>query len=497
MRRLCAALIIIVMLGVGCDSNNRLEALYELNGSVDANPDSVLELLLEMNTVMDEKEASDETRALYGLVLTKAADKAHKMRLLLGRDPVNAGEESMMNGGKDAVKEGEESEMNGGKDPMNAGKEMVRNEDMESEASGDGKDRDLGGKGVLVTELGKELVSEKDSIVLDKEMMRGEWMEKYGDVLRGDSLIQRSVEYYEGHVECGLLAEAYYYAGRTNGELLNGDKALMYYQKALMKDSEHISNHVRSRIYAQMGVMYLRNGLIADAQQMGELALFYCQQDSDTLGIRICEEAIESMRGMEAKGDSSVSDEKKTLVTMKVLRINEQLKSDLLNNRNVELSRENEKRKALIWMIIGCVMVVALGAVWMVRRQLKERRKLYEEMGTVNAVKRQFYDRETDEMIRRNVRNEKPLKEKEWQEIEAKVAEKMPGFRERLNEVYQFSEQEYRICILIKMGVSPSEISTLMATSRSNVSQTRQRMQKKVFNGRGSAKDWDRYIMSL
>jgi len=112
-------------------------------------------------------------------------------------------------------------------------------------------------------------------------------------------------------------------------------------------------------------------------------------------------------------------------------------------------------------------------------------------------VKRQFYDSEMDEMIRRNVRNEKTLKEKEWQEIEVKVAEKMPEFRERLNEVYQFSEQEYRICILIKMGVSPSEISTLMATSRSNVSQTRQRMQKKVFNGRGSAKDWDRYIMSL
>ena len=76
MRRLIAGLTMIVMLGVGCDSNNRLDALYELNGSVDANPDSVLELLLEINTVMDEKEASDEERALYGLVLTKAADKA-------------------------------------------------------------------------------------------------------------------------------------------------------------------------------------------------------------------------------------------------------------------------------------------------------------------------------------------------------------------------------------------------------------------------------------
>ncbi len=497
MRRLFAALIIIVMLGVGCDSNNRLDALYELNGSVDANPDSVLELLLEMNTVMGEKEASDETRALYGLVLTKAADKAHKLRLLLGRDSVNAGEESVMIGGKD---------------PMNAGEEMVRNEDMESEASGDGKDMvseqgkdkasDMESEASedgkdMVSEQGKVLVKEKDSIVLDKEMVRGEWMERYGDVLRGDSLIQRSVEYYEGHVECGLLAEAYYYAGRTNGELLNGEKALMYYQKALMKDSEHISNHVRSRIYAQMGVLYLRNGLIADARQMGELALFYCRQDSDTLGIRICEEAIESMRGMDAKGDSSVSDEKKTLVTMKVLRMNEQLKSDLLNNRNEELSRENEKRKAVIWIVIGCVVAVVLGAVWMVRRQMKERRKLYEEMGTLNAKKRQMYDAEMDEMIRRNVRNERPLKEKEWQEIEVKVAEKLPGFRERLYESHQFSELEYRICILIKMGVSPSDMSMLMATSKSNVSQARQRMQKKVFNGRGSAKDWDRYIMSL
>ena len=95
------------------------------------------------------------------------------------------------------------------------------------------------------------------------------------------------------------------------------------------------------------------------------------------------------------------------------------------------------------------------------------------------------------------MRSAKPLKEKEWQEIEAKVTAVMPGFRERLYESHQFSELEYRICILIKMGVSPSDMSTLLATSKSNVTQTRQRMQHKVFNGRGSAKDWDRYILSL
>jgi tetratricopeptide (TPR) repeat protein len=407
MRRLFTGFIVIVILAVGCDKYSRLDALYELNMMVDANPDSVLEVLKEMKPVLTKNDIPEESRAFYGLLLVKAADKAHKLKKELGTDSL-------------------------GIDPLGA-----------------------------------------------------------------DSLINGAVAYYEQHAESGHLAEAYYYAGRTNAELWNGDKALLYYHKALVKDSVHVSNRLRSRIYAQMGSLYLRNGLFADATQMGELAYFYCQQDSDTLGMRICAETIEDIRGIASEKDSSVSQDQKQLVAMKVLRMNEQLKSDLLNNRNAELQAENQKRKTMMWLIVICVLVLAGVAAWLVRRQMVEKKKLYEEMGTLNAKRREFYDAEVDSIIQNHERNDTPLKTSEWRDIETKLLASLPEFREKLFASHQFSEFEYRICILIKMGVSPSMIATLLSTSKSNISQSRQRMQQKVFNGRGSAKDWDRFILSL
>lgn len=428
MRRLFAGFIVIVTLMVGCERTGQLDALYELNGLVDANPDSVLGVLKEMKPVMTGDDVSEESKAFYGLLLVKAADKAHQLGKILGKDSL---------------------------------------------ATGKGK--------------------EKDSLRVDSLKVDSLRKDSFGI----DSLINNTVAYYEQHAESGHLAEAYYFAGRTNAELWNSEKALLYYHKALVKDSLHVSNALRSRIYAQMGVMYLRNGLFADATQMGELAYFYCQQDSDTLGMRICRETIEDIRGMAEKKDSTVSTNQKQLVAMKVLRMNEQLKTDLLTNRNAELQAENQKRKMVMWLIVAGVLVLLGVAVWMVRRQMREKRKLYEEMGTVNATKREFYDAQIDEMLKRHEANNSPLRPKEWQEIEERLLAEFPGFRDKLFASYQFSEQEYRICILIKMGISPSLMSTLLATSKSNVTQTRQRMQHKVFDGRGSAKDWDRYILSL
>lgn len=415
MRRLFTGFIFIVLLIAGCERYSRMDVLYELNGSIDTNPDSTLVRLKEMQTEMANDDITEETKAFYGLMLVKTADKAHKLDEVLG----------------------------------------VSNK------------------------------TQTDSII-------GEPRE-----LQADTLINRAVTYYERHPESGLLAEAYYYAGRTSTELRNGEKALLYYHKALVKDSIHVSTYLRSRIYAQMGVIYMRNELFADAIQMSELAYFYCQQDSDTLGMRICTETIEDIKRVAQEKDSASSQNQKQLVAMRVLRMNEQLKSDLLNNRNAELQAENQKRKMVTWLIICCVVLLSVISAWFIRRQMIEKKKLYEEMGTVNATKREFYDADIDKIISRHERDNMPLKQTEWTDIEEKLLESFPKFRERLYSHNNFSEQEFRICILIKMGISPSVMSTLLATSKSNITQSRQRMQKKVFNGRGSAKDWDRFILSL
>ena len=75
--------------------------------------------------------------------------------------------------------------------------------------------------------------------------------------------------------------------------------------------------------------------------------------------------------------------------------------------------------------------------------------------------------------------------------------EAFPTFRDDLYALYALSDTEYHICMLTKVEVSPSNIAKLMATGVSTISQSRLRMQQKVFGGQGSAKDWDAYILSL
>ena len=72
-----------------------------------------------------------------------------------------------------------------------------------------------------------------------------------------------------------------------------------------------------------------------------------------------------------------------------------------------------------------------------------------------------------------------------------------PNFRSDLYSHYPMSENEYRICMLVKMEVTPSNMAKLLAMGNSSISQSRLRMQQKVFNGQGTARDWDAYVLSL
>lgn len=315
-----------------------------------------------------------------------------------------------------------------------------------------------------------------------------------------DSLTAVTINYFEHHPESGFLAESYYYAGRVMSENHNGERALMMYNKALLNDTTHLSIYLKSRIYSQMGLIYLRNGLYSEALQMEDLARFYCMQDSDTLGMRLCAETIVDISRMEMEKDSDANSDQKKLAIARVQRLNEKVKNDMLHNKNAELEAESAQRnRIIIIVVVIAIMLIVVAVVLAIRmrKQAIERKKLYEEMGTLNAVKRQFYDKELDKLLVSHDRNGEMLRAKDWMVIEERLDESFPNFKERLYASYNFSEQEYRICVLIKMGVSPSMMSSLLATSKSNITQSRQRMQQKVFNGRGTAKDWDRFILSL
>ena len=167
---------------------------------------------------------------------------------------------------------------------------------------------------------------------------------------------------------------------------------------------------------------------------------------------------------------------------------------------NTRLEAENSKERQFVWIVVISSLVIIAAAILLVL-QLRKRREIRKEEAAEiflsSRSKRQFYDKEVNQLLTTHIYNNKVLKDADWKKMEERLLKAYPTFRERLYGLYPLSDTEYRICMLIKMEVSPSNIADLMAIGKSAVSQNRLRMQQKVFDGEGTAKDWDKFILSL
>lgn len=304
-----------------------------------------------------------------------------------------------------------------------------------------------------------------------------------------DSVILKVAEYYERINDQAHMAEAFYYVGRANSDMHNGGKALLYFHRALLAVPENPSPRLMSRIFAQTGSIYLHNGLAEEAKQMQEMACFYCQQANDTLGVKSCTDniqAIDSFIRTEVV-DESVKEETR----IRMQQIMEKAKNQQLSTQNRQMKNDYDKNTVWKWIL----MIVAIGAVpvILIARHRKNSRK---NQNTTHTDARRFYDKKISSMIKEREREGRPLKDDDWDLISNSLNNAFPTFKDSLYSKYDFSDTEYRMCILIKMEVSPSSIARLMSMSTSSASQVRTRLQRKV-NGAGSAKDWDTYILSL
>ena len=86
----------------------------------------------------------------------------------------------------------------------------------------------------------------------------------------------------------------------------------------------------------------------------------------------------------------------------------------------------------------------------------------------------------------------------DWRAIEQEIEQISSGFKIRLyNLCSKLSENEYHICLLIKLGFQPTEIAKLTLHSKESITSTRRRLYEKVFGSKGSPKDWDEVIYAL
>ena len=99
--------------------------------------------------------------------------------------------------------------------------------------------------------------------------------------------------------------------------------------------------------------------------------------------------------------------------------------------------------------------------------------------------------------IKRMMAEGRSLDEAGWQQLMQTVDGVYTGFTEKLYSLYKMSEQDYHVCLLIKVRISPKDIATLTAHSKESVATTRSRLYQKIFGQKGSSKDWDEFILSL
>ena len=59
------------------------------------------------------------------------------------------------------------------------------------------------------------------------------------------------------------------------------------------------------------------------------------------------------------------------------------------------------------------------------------------------------------------------------------------------------SESEYELCLLVKLGFAPSQISLLTGRSLQDIANIRKRMYNRITGKDGSSRDFDKFIKSL
>ncbi len=341
----------------------------------------------------------------------------------------------------------------------------------------------------MLTQMKDEMGEVPESVCKHYDLLRLRALNKLGRQESGmDSVVMHVVDFYEQAEDQHLLPEAYFQAGRVYAQAEQNNRALLFYQMALLCDSANVTDYLRSRIFAQTGYIYLRNGMLEEASDMQQLAYQYCKNIGDTLGMRYTQEDINTINVLM----DSVRIDSMNLASMRqtVRSINDKARFSMLKMRSDRSSKMADKSQGRLWWIPLVILVIAIVLwVWL-RRHRKEE-------SDMQVAQRHFFDAEVNSLLNARSREDKVLNTADWKLIEQRILLQCPNFRNALYSLFELSESEYRVCMLIKMEVAPSTMAQLLAMGKSSISQMRLRMQRKANDGKGSGKDWDNFVQSL
>lgn len=163
--------------------------------------------------------------------------------------------------------------------------------------------------------------------------------------------------------------------------------------------------------------------------------------------------------------------------------------------RGNQLEIDN-KNDLLLILLLGMILLILLSLVafyWQmsIMKKIKLQNKLKDLK--IHSILSPMDSAHLNEQIliqvgiNANLSQGKHLSDEQWQKLEGVFNSHYPHFKDHLYSCSKLSEQEYHVCMLVKLGLGSSKISVLTSKAISTISTTKQRLFKKITREDGSA----------
>lgn len=170
-----------------------------------------------------------------------------------------------------------------------------------------------------------------------------------------------------------------------------------------------------------------------------------------------------------------------------------------------KLEKSNSRKE--LFIMLSCIVIVVIISLFLfywqmtivkklqVQNKLKDWKFSASRFYHVNDVNKTEIIKEME--LEQYLSSGKHLPEELWKQLEDQVEIYYKGFKTRLFSCCSLSEQEFRVCLLVKIGVGTSKIAILTSRAQSTISTAKQRIYKKITHEKGTAEQFDNLLESI
>ena len=165
------------------------------------------------------------------------------------------------------------------------------------------------------------------------------------------------------------------------------------------------------------------------------------------------------------------------------------------------LQEQSSESFHLYLFLIGGFVILSAGGVLLLRRKKAEKVEVslpQEVMPEETSVDEKMM--ETEAYLRFKDLSKHPQKsitKEDWASLEAMVDEYLPDFRKKVDPSRNMKDADYRICMLIRLHFSPSEIAVFLDITLQNLYSRRKQLLSNVFHVIGKPQEFDQLLQEL